>query len=328
MKKVQLGNSDLKISQIGFGAMGMSEFYGPTGDAKEAEKLLQEMVGMGVDFIDTADVYGMGHNEELVGRAFKEMRDKVTIATKFGILRDAKTGAWTGLSGRPDYVKQACEASLKRLDTDVIDLYYLHRVDITTPIEETVGAMAELVKEGKVRYLGLSEVSGETLERACAVHPITAVQSEYSLWSRDIEETAMPTLEKLKVSLVAYSPLGRGFLTGKIKNLEDLDDKDYRPSTPRFQGDNFEKNLELVAEVEKIANAKSVTPAQISLAWVLAQKNEIVPIPGTKRRKYLMENIGAAEVALTNDELATLNSLSDKVAGTRYSAMGMKMVNI
>lgn len=326
MKKVQLGQSDLQVAQIGLGAMGMSEFYGEA-DEKNSIALLQEFLELGGNFVDTADIYGVGHNEELLAKAYHDRRDQVIIATKFGILRDGKTGAWLGLSGKADYVKQACEASLKRLKTDVIDLYYLHRLDPQTPIEETVGAMAELVEEGKVRYLGLSEVGAETLAKAHAVHPITAVQSEYSLWSRDIEKTSIPFCKENGISLVPYSPLGRGFLTGKIKNLDDLDEKDYRRVSPRFQGENLQKNLDLVKMVEEVASSKNATSAQIALAWVLAKGESFVPIPGTKRRKYLIDNLGAANVLLEKDEIEKLDRLSDLVQGDRYDERGMSLVN-
>lgn len=269
-------------------------------------------------------MYGIGHNEELLANILKDRRKDIVLATKFGIQRTK-----TEINGKPEYVKQACEASLKRLGTDVIDLYYLHRLDPTTPIEETVGAMATLVQEGKVRYLGLSEVSGETLKKAHAVHPITAVQSEYSLWSTDIEETTIPTCRELNVALVAYSPLGRGFLTGGIKKFEDLAADDYRRFNPRFQGENFDLNLKLVAEIEKMASSKGVKPAQLALAWVLAQGEDIVPIPGTKRKKYLLENNAATDIQLSEEDLKALRELINQLppAGTRYDERGMSLVN-
>ena len=324
LTKIKLGHSDLEISRIGLGTMGMSEFYGQT-DETESIATIHEAIEKGVNFLDTADMYGSGHNEELLQRALKDKRTQVVLATKFGILRDG--AAFAGLSAKPSYVKEACEASLKRLGTDVIDLYYLHRLDPQTPIEDTVGAMSELVKEGKVRYLGLSEVSGETLKKAHTVHPISALQSEYSLWSTDIEKVSIPVCNELGTTLVAYSPLGRGFLTGQIKKFEDLAEDDYRRVSPRFQGENFQKNLELVKAVEEMAENKGVRPAQLALAWVIAQGDHIAPIPGTKRRKYLLENIAADQISLSQEELEQLRKMMLSVSGTRYDERGMSLVH-
>ena len=302
MQTRKLGRSGLEVSALGLGCMGMSEFYGAT-DETEAVNTIHRAIDLGVTFLDTADIYGSGHNEHLVGRALKDRRDAVVLATKFGNVRDAD-GTFIGINGRPDYVRAACEASLKRLGVDVIDLYYQHRVDPNTPIEDTVGAMAALVTEGKVRYLGLSEAGAETIRRAAAVHPIAALQSEYSLWTREIESEILPTVRALGIGFVPYSPLGRGFLTGQITKIEDLDADDWRRKGPRFQGDNFERNLDLVTKVKALADAKGCTAAQLALAWVLAQGEDIVPIPGTKRRKYLEENVGALDVILTPEDLA------------------------
>ena len=326
MKILQLGNSDLTVAQLGLGAMGMSEFYGTTNE-QESIQLLHQFLDLGGNFVDTADMYGMGRNEELLAKAYHDRRDKVVIATKFAIERDTNTGMPTGINGSPAYVKKACEASLNRLKTDVIDLYYMHRIDPRTPIEETIGAMAELVQEGKVRYIGLSEVGAETLAKAHAVHPITAVQSEYSLWSRDIENSSIPICSKLGITLVPYSPLGRGFLTGKIKDLASLDKMDYRRITPRFQEENFHKNLNLVTIVERIAKHKEVSAAQIALAWVMHKVEDSVPIPGTKRMKYLIDNMGAATVQLSKEEMDELDQLSAMVAGDRYDQRGMSIIN-
>jgi aryl-alcohol dehydrogenase-like predicted oxidoreductase len=325
MKTVQLGRVGPQVSALGLGCMGMSEFYGPRSE-DESIATIHYALDQGLNFLDTADMYGVGTNESLVGKALAGRRDQAVLATKFGVVRDPQSGAPLGLDGSPAYVRRACDASLQRLGTDYIDLYYLHRVDPNTPIEDTVGAMAELVKAGKVRYLGLSEVAAETLRRASAVHPIAAVQSEYSLWSQDIEETVLPACRELGVALVAYSPLGRGFLTGQIKSIDDLAADDYRRSSPRFQGENFGRNLELVSEIEAIAAAKGVKPAQLALAWVLAQGEDIVPIPGTKRRAYLAENIAALDIALSAAELERLSALSEP-AGTRYDEGGMRRVN-
>lgn len=328
MQTRRLGTSDLRVSAIGLGCMGMSEFYGPR-DEGEAIATIHRALDRGCTFLDTADMYGPYTNEELVGRAIKGRRHEVVLATKFGIVRDPIRPMIRGISGKPDYVRQACEGSLKRLGVDVIDLYYQHRVDSETPIEETVGAMVELVNEGKVRFLGLSEAGAATLRRACAVHPIAALQSEYSLWSRDPEDGALAACRELGIGLVAYSPLGRGFLTGQITRFEDLADDDYRRIQPRFQGDNFAKNLELVERIKTLAAQKGCTPSQLALAWVLAQGDDIVAIPGTKRRTYLDENLAALDVTLTATELAEIDRIAPKgvAAGPRYPEAMMGFVN-
>ena len=328
MQKRKLGRQGLTVSAQGLGCMGMSEFYGPRDEA-ESLATLDRALELGIDFLDTADVYGPHKNEELLGRALRGRRDRVVLATKFGIVRDPSNAMVRSVSGKPDYVRQCCEASLRRLGTDRIDLYYQHRVDPTVPIEETVGAMAELVKQGKVRYLGLSEAGVETLRRAAKVHPISALQSEYSLWTRDPEDGVLATARALGIGFVAYSPLGRGFLTGQLKRFEDLAPDDYRRHSPRFQGENFAKNLELVKRVEAIAREKGCTPGQLALAWVLAQGDDVVPIPGTKRCRYLEENAAACDVALSPSDRKRLDEVAPRgaAAGERYPAAMMASVN-
>jgi len=321
MDTVTLGLQGLEVSRQGLGCMGMSEFYG-TSDEGEAIATIHRALELGVTFLDTADMYGVGANERLVGKAIADRRDRVVLATKFGNVR-APDGTWLGRSGKPDYVHSACDASLERLGIDTIDLYYQHRVDPDTPIEDTVGAMKELVDAGKVRYLGLSEAAPETIRRAHAVHPITALQTEYSLWTRDPEDQILPTVRELGIGFVAYSPLGRGFLSGRFRSPDDLPEDDFRRRNPRFQPGNFERNLELVERVEQIAAEKGVTPSQLALAWVQAQGDDIVPIPGTKRRRYLEENAAAAAIELTDDELARLDEVfpAGVTAGERYPDM-------
>jgi len=328
MKKRILGD-DLEVSAIGLGCMGMSFAYGSTDEA-ESLATIDRALELGVNFLDTADIYGPHTNEELVGKALKGRRDKFVLATKFGIVFDPTNLGIRGINGKPEYVRQAVEASLKRLEIETIDLYYLHRVDPDTPIEDTVGAMARLIEEGKIRHIGLSEASAETLRRASEIHKITALQSEYSLWTRDVEDNdVLATCRELGIGFVPYSPLGRGFLSGEIKKFEDLEADDWRRTNPRFQGENFEKNLKLVEKLEEIAKEKDVTASQLALAWVLAQGQDIVPIPGTKRVKYLEQNAAATEIILSREELAAIEDVfpKDAAAGLRYPEEMMKSVN-
>ncbi len=328
MKQVALGSVGLQVPRMGLGCMGMSEFYGKTDDA-ESIATIHLALDRGMNFLDTADMYGVGKNELLVGKAIQGRRNEVVLATKFGNQRSAD-GKFLGVSGRPEYVRACCEASLKRLNVDVIDLYYQHRVDPKTPIEDTVGAMVDLVKEGKVRYLGLSEAASATIRRAHRVHPISALQTEYSLWTRDPEENILATVRELGIGFVAYSPLGRGFLTGEFKRPEDIPENDFRRYNPRFQGDNFHKNLELVGHIEALAKSKSATPAQVALAWVMAQGEDIVPIPGTKKRSRLEENLDSMNVVLTPEELHQIDRIMPRgsTAGTRYPEQHMSAINL
>ncbi len=328
MKQVALGSLGLKVSRMGLGCMGMSEFYGSTDD-NESIATIHFALDHGMNFLDTADMYGIGKNEALVGKAIHGRRSQVVLATKFGNQRSAD-GKFLGVNGSPEYVRACCDASLRRLNVEAIDLYYQHRVDPKTPIEDTVGAMADLVKQGKVRYLGLSEAASGTIRRAHRVHPISALQTEYSLWTRDPEDDLLATVRELGIGFVAYSPLGRGFLTGEFKRPEDIPDNDFRRFNPRFQGDNFHKNLDLVRHIEALAKAKRATPAQIALAWVMAQGGDIVPIPGTKKRSRLEENMKALDIAFTPEELAQIDRVLPKgcTSGTRYAEQHMSAVNL
>ncbi len=322
----KLGNSNLEVSVLGLGCMGMSEFYG-TADEAESVRVLHRALDLGMNFFDTADMYGPFRNEELLGRAMEGHWDRAVLATKFGIVRDA-SGAFLGNNGTPEYARKACEDSLRRLGVDTIDLYYLHRVDPATPIEDTVGAMAKLVEEGKVRFLGLSEASPDTLRTACQIHPISALQTEYSLWSRDPEDELLSTCEELGIGFVAYSPLGRGFLSGRYRSIDDLEEGDWRRMNPRFEGENFQKNLDVVEKVREIAQRRGFTPSQMALAWLLSRRN-VTPIPGTTRMERLEENLAAASISLTAEELAAIDEVAPKgiAAGTRYPEASMKLLD-
>jgi len=325
MPRRKLGNGGPPVSAIGLGCMGMSDAYGPADEATSIETI-HRALDLGINFLDTADVYGPQKNERLVGRAIRDRRDRVVLATKFGNVR-SEDGAWIGVNGKPEYVRQACDASLQRLGVDVIDLYYQHRVDPSTPIEDTVGAMADLVKAGKVRHLGLSEAAAQTLRRAQAVHPIAALQTEYSLWTRDPEPEILPTCRELGIAFVAYSPLGRGFLTGRFQSADDLAAGDWRRNSPRFQGENFDRNLEIVHRVEELAERRGCTPAQLALAWLLARGEDVVPIPGSTRSERVAENAAAVQITLSQEELDSLDAVGAMVSGSRYGEAAMKAVN-